>query len=40
MRGRHEQHDVNDIERNLRHDRGDLTRGKADLRRDIWRYTC
>ena len=37
-RRRHEQHDVNDIERNLHHDRGDLARDKADLRRDIWRY--
>jgi hypothetical protein len=36
---RHEQHDVNVIKRDLRDDRGDLARDKADLHHDIWRYT-
>ena len=37
-RRRHEQYDIDAIKRDLRHDRGDLARDKADVRRDIWRY--
>ena len=38
-RRRREQLEINAITRDLRHDSVDLARDRADVRRDIWRYT-
>ena len=38
-RRRREQLEIDAIKRDLRHDRVDLARDRADVRRDIWRYT-
>ena len=38
-RRRHEQHEIGASDRDLWRDRGNLARDKADLRRDVWRYT-